>query len=742
MQSPFFRMAAKKKNVIDALNPEASDPGSASDENRRRALASAHYNPMRLPGDAVEHDLKTDSWAQLALPAIDDRMRALRDRLQEPVDVDACVRQVFPFAHFVYTESGRTAEQALYRAWARKGIVCQNLLFPTNIAHQIGNDFRPKELPSASFLAFASDGPGKAEIDLDGLRAVLEKTPSQVTMVCIELSDNAAGGQPVTVEHLRAVRAILAPCAIPLVLDATRILENARFVLAEAPDAYPSGLFDAAHALLACADTVVASLPKDFCIDKGGLIATNDSVLYRAAHEAADRAGTTLDPLDRRLVALAMRDRRFLETALAARMEAARRVWHTLHARGVPVVAPVGGHCVLIDVGRLPAFSRLETPVASFLAWLYLETGIRAAAHNAGMRRRPETAGLVRIALPMGLDVAQIDIIVARLDASFARSTNIPELVMSNQPSAGFGEMNTEYALKAAPDADAGTEARIAEDQVEQDAPAASGDTQSPSAAPQDDAVAAIETVPDVIDGADAPESAGRRICDIAVVGMAGRYPKARNVDELWKNLQAGRDCIEELPQARYEQRLRYGPAARYRGGFIDDVDKFDSLFFNIPPKDAERLDPQERLFVEVAWETLEDAGYYPESIGRGDAAHRVGVYVGAVWAMYQTLGVEEKHCGESQAPNSFLWSIANRVSYAMNLSGPSLTVDTACSSSLTALYLACEAIYAGECGSAIVGGAAIGIDLGSTGPPVYRPPPSDSSGSTVVSAATGSTTP
>ena len=710
MHSPFPRMAAKKKNVIDRLNEDSPEPGAMSKESRRSALAAAHYNPTRLPADAIEYDLKTDSWAQLAMPAIGRRMRALRERLQEPVDVDTCVRSIFPFAHFVFTESGRTAEQALYRGWAGKGIVCQNLLFPTNIAHQIGNDFRPKELPARAFFEFAADVPGKAEIDLAGLRAALEKSPSQVTMVCIELSDNAAGGQPVSVEHLHAVRALLAPHAIPLVLDATRILENARLNAACASDASQPRLFEAVHALLACADTIVASLPKDFCVDKGGLIATNDGVLFRAAHDAADKAGSTLDPLDRRLVALAMRDHRFLEASLDARMQATRRVWSALHARDVPVLAPAGGHCVLIDVGRLPAFSRLDAPVASFLAWLYLETGIRAAAHNAGMRRRPETSALVRIALPMGLDAAQVDTLVARLDASFARSTNIPELVMSNQPSAAFGEMNTEYALKAMSGADAEPVARAMEGDAGQDPPQAPVDSPDETPTVGADAGSEIDEAPGVGDGIEAPGPAERRIFDIAVVGMAGRYPKARNVDELWRNLQAGRDCIEDLPLARYEQRLRYGPAARYRGGFIDDVDKFDSLFFNIPPKDAERLDPQERLFVEVAWETLEDAGYYPESIGSGDAAHRVGVYVGAVWAMYQTLGVEEKHCGESQAPNSFLWSIANRVSYAMNLSGPSLTVDTACSSSLTALYLACEALYAGECGSAIVGG--VNLDL------------------------------
>ena len=213
------------------------------------------------------------------------------------------------------------------------------------------------------------------------------------------------------------------------------------------------------------------------------------------------------------------------------------------------------------------------------------------------------------------------------------------------------------------------------------------------------------------------PEEAGqankeqsRTTQDVAIVGMAGRYPKAKNMRELWANLAQGRDCIEEIPADRYARLLQYGKVERYRGGFMDAVDKFDSIFFNISPREAEVLDPQERLFLEVAWEAIEDAGYYPETLVQEDKSRRVGVFVGAVWTMYQMLGVEEKHAGNKIIPNSFLWSVANRVSYWMNFSGPSMTVDTACSSSLTALYLAVEAIQAGDCSAALVGG--VNLDL------------------------------
>ena len=97
------------------------------------------------------------------------------------------------------------------------------------------------------------------------------------------------------------------------------------------------------------------------------------------------------------------------------------------------------------------------------------------------------------------------------------------------------------------------------------------------------------------------------------------------------------------FPRSASSSACSNGFTRKYRGGFIDDVDKFDSLFFNISPREAEMLDPQERLFLEVAWEALEDAGYYPEILAPEDASRNIGVFVGAVWAMYQMLGVEER---------------------------------------------------------------------------------------------------
>jgi polyketide synthase PksN len=200
---------------------------------------------------------------------------------------------------------------------------------------------------------------------------------------------------------------------------------------------------------------------------------------------------------------------------------------------------------------------------------------------------------------------------------------------------------------------------------------------------------------------------------EIAIVGLAGRYPQAENLEEFWRNLQNGRDCITEIPPERWEHALYYDPdqskpGKTYSkwGGFIADVDKFDPLFFNISPKEAALIDPQERLFLETAWQAIEDAGYAKEGVAGG----RVGVYVGVMWGQYELFGAESLLNGETSIPISSHSSIANRVSYFFDFHGPSIALDTMCSSSLTAIHLACDGLRRGEIDAAIAGGVNLTI--------------------------------
>lgn len=209
----------------------------------------------------------------------------------------------------------------------------------------------------------------------------------------------------------------------------------------------------------------------------------------------------------------------------------------------------------------------------------------------------------------------------------------------------------------------------------------------------------------------DAPDASA---AGIAVVGVSGRYPMAEDLDAFWRNLKEGRDCITEVPPERWDLASyfdsrpgRSGSTYSRWGGFLKDVEMFDPVFFNIPPKDAAKIDPQERLFLECVWAALEDAGMtreYLASKGRGGGLPRVGVFVGVMYSEYHLLG----RGGEVSNPSYA--SIANRVSYFFNLGGPSLAIDTMCSSSLTAIHLACESLKAGQCDIAIAGGVNLSL--------------------------------
>lgn len=207
------------------------------------------------------------------------------------------------------------------------------------------------------------------------------------------------------------------------------------------------------------------------------------------------------------------------------------------------------------------------------------------------------------------------------------------------------------------------------------------------------------------------PAEAGQ---DIAIVGLSGRYPQADDLEAFWENLVNGIDCITEVPRDRWDHH-RYFDADRSEpgktyckwGGFLNGVDRFDPLFFNIAPRDADLIDPKERLFLETVWELLEGSGYTREGL-QTRYQGKVGVFAGAMYNQYQAwdAGIAK----ESTIALSSFSSIANRVSYFFNLHGPSVAVDTMCSSSMVALHMACESLKKSECQMAIAGGVNLSI--------------------------------
>ncbi|BCJ94415.1 hypothetical protein acsn021_19840 [Anaerocolumna cellulosilytica] len=195
---------------------------------------------------------------------------------------------------------------------------------------------------------------------------------------------------------------------------------------------------------------------------------------------------------------------------------------------------------------------------------------------------------------------------------------------------------------------------------------------------------------------------------DMAIIGYALKLPGANNEEEFWENLKDGVDSVTKVPDNRWDadklysaDSQAYGKTYCRQGGFIQDIEAFDPLFFNISPLEANVLDTKQRLMLEVAWESIEHAGYSGKKLPK-----RTGVFVGTSYNNYYSNIPE----GENETPFASLGNgnpvVANRLSHLFNISGPSMVVDTYCSSSLVAIHLACQSILTGECEMALVGGA------------------------------------
>ncbi len=195
----------------------------------------------------------------------------------------------------------------------------------------------------------------------------------------------------------------------------------------------------------------------------------------------------------------------------------------------------------------------------------------------------------------------------------------------------------------------------------------------------------------------------------IAIIGIACRFPGAKDARAFWNLLRDGVDAIQEVPAARFKLDGLFDPdpsapgkiVTRW-GGFIEDIDQFDAHFFGISPREAARMDPQQRILLEVAWEALEDAGQVRERL----AGTSAGVFIGISNNDYGRIQFNDLDRIDAYAGTGNALSIAaNRISYVFDFRGPSIAIDTACSSSLVAVHQACNSLRSGESTLALAGG-------------------------------------
>ncbi|MBD2355236.1 SDR family NAD(P)-dependent oxidoreductase [Tolypothrix sp. FACHB-123] len=201
---------------------------------------------------------------------------------------------------------------------------------------------------------------------------------------------------------------------------------------------------------------------------------------------------------------------------------------------------------------------------------------------------------------------------------------------------------------------------------------------------------------------------------EIAIIGMAGRFPGAKNIAEFWQNLSSGVESIsyftnEELTAAGINSSFLKDKNYVKSGCILEDIELFDAAFFDINPKEAETTDPQHRLFLECAYTALENAGYDSTR-----CKERIGVYAGASHNNYLTFDLNKDSVGSVTCYQTSIGNdkdyLATRLSYKLNLTGPSLTIQTACSTSLVSITLACQSLLNYQCDMALAGGVSIHI--------------------------------
>jgi tryptophanase len=403
------------RTIIEPFRIHSVQPISlTSREEREAELGRAGFNLFNVPAERVLVDLLTDSgtgamssdqWA--ALHRGDESYAGspswfrFRDAVQE----------LFPFEHVIPTHQGRAAEKILFSALAGPGMtVPNNTHFDTTRANLEFTGAEALDLPVAEALVPSSEHPFKGNMDVERLDAVLGER--EVPVAFMTITNNSGGGQPVSLENLRAVSEVCAAHGVPLFLDACRFAENAWFIKAREPGQSERAIPDIVREIASLADGMTMSAKKDPLGNIGGWLAMNDP-------ELAETCRTTLILTEgfptygglagRDLEALAQGLREVVdEDYLRYRIRSTAYLGDALDSAGIPVVKPPGGHAVYIDArSLLEHIPPLEYPGQALAVALYREGGIRGCEIGTVMfGRRPDGSelpapmDLVRLAIP------------------------------------------------------------------------------------------------------------------------------------------------------------------------------------------------------------------------------------------------------------------------------------------------------------------------------------------------------
>lgn len=379
-------------------------------EERAALLEDAHYNLFAVPASAVSIDLLTDSGtgamsaAQWSAVATADESYAGAQSFEQ---LQTAVREITGFKHLLPTHQGRAAERLLFRALVKPGdVVAGNGHFDTTRANIEALGARAIDVPVAAAWRASDPYPTKGDFDLDALRELVSR--ERVPVVLATLTSNRAGGQPISLDNLRAVAALCRATHTRLFLDVARFAENAALAKLADPALASMSPAEIARAFFDLADGCTMSAKKDGLVNIGGFIALRDGSLADKIVPSLvlEEGFTSYGGLaGRDLAALAVGLREALEPRyLEARLRSVRTLADELRKRGIPLVEPTGGHAVYVDAGRLlPHIAPGAFPGQALACALYVEGGVRTCEMGTlmfGDADRNAPSELVRFALP------------------------------------------------------------------------------------------------------------------------------------------------------------------------------------------------------------------------------------------------------------------------------------------------------------------------------------------------------
>jgi len=424
-----------------------------SREERQRAIKEAGYNTFLLRSRDVYIDLLTDSGTS----AMSDRQWAgmmMGDEAYAGSEnfyhLEEAVRKYYGYKYLVPTHQGRGAEHIISSLLIKKGdFIPGNMYFTTTKLHQ--------ELAGGTFVDVIIDEahdpehehPFKANVDLDKLQDLIdEKGPDKVPYVSIATSVNMAGGQPISLENLRALRSLTQEYEIPIIHDMTRVAENAYFIKQREPGYEDVPIRDIVHEICSLTDGATMSAKKDALVNIGGFLALNDEDLYRKAqnmvviyeglHTYGGMAGRDMEAM-----AIGISES-VDEDHIRARVGQVQYLGDKLLDAGIPVVHPIGGHGVFLNVRRfLPHLSQDRLPAQALAAEIYVDSGVRSMERGIVSAGRDAATGdhhypeleLVRLTIPRRVYTqAHMDVVAESVEAVYRQRDTVTGLAFDYEP--------------------------------------------------------------------------------------------------------------------------------------------------------------------------------------------------------------------------------------------------------------------------------------------------------------------